>query len=154
VVSDRYTNVSLRSALSRWSSHDNSCRQNNVTELYSLIKFLRIKPLSNWTTFNEQVAKPITSGRGAGVAMKRLQVVLKRIMLRRKKTDTVNGKTLIDLPNRTVEVVACPFDPYEQAFYTALEAKMESALDKLMSRDNGNKAYMSVLLLLLRLRQG
>ena len=48
-------------------------RQNNVTELYSLIKFLRIKPLSNWDTFNIQIAKPVNSGRGAGRAMQRLQ---------------------------------------------------------------------------------
>ena len=51
-------------------------RQNNVTELYSLIKFLRIKPLSNWETFNVQIAKPVNSGRGAGRAMKRLQASL------------------------------------------------------------------------------
>jgi Superfamily II DNA/RNA helicases, SNF2 family len=49
-------------------------RQNNVTELFSLIKFLRIKPLSNWEEFNEKIAKPVKSGRGANRAMKRLQV--------------------------------------------------------------------------------
>lgn len=49
-------------------------RQNNVSELYSLIKFLRIKPLSNWDTFNAQIAKPVNSGKGASRAMKRLQV--------------------------------------------------------------------------------
>ena len=49
-------------------------RQNNVTELYSLIKFLRIKPLSNWDTFNNQISKPVNTGRGASRAMKRLQV--------------------------------------------------------------------------------
>jgi SNF2 family DNA or RNA helicase len=47
-----------------------------VVELYSLIKFLRIKPLSNWDTFNTQIAKPVKSGRGANRAMKRLQVSL------------------------------------------------------------------------------
>lgn len=51
-------------------------RQNNVVELYSLIKFLRIKPLSNWDVFNEQIGKPVQNGRGAGTAMKRLQVLL------------------------------------------------------------------------------
>lgn len=48
-------------------------RQNSVEELYSLIKFLRIKPLNDWPTFKEQVAQPIKNGRAAR-ALKRLQV--------------------------------------------------------------------------------
>lgn len=127
--------------------------QNNVTELYSLIKFLRIKPLSNWDTFNTQIAKPVNAGKGASRAMKRLQVVLKQIMLRRQKDQILNGKPLIELPKRTVNIISCPFDPSELAFYNALENKMEHVIEKLMSQNKGNNAYMSVLLLLLRLRQ-
>ena len=127
-------------------------RQNNVTELYSLIKFLRIKPLSNWNTFNEQIAKPVNSGRGASRAMKRLQVVLKQIMLRRRKDQTLNGKALIELPKRTVEIVTCNFDDSERLFYDSLESKMEGVIEKLMASKGGN-SYISVLLLLLRLRQ-
>lgn len=48
-------------------------RQNSVEELYSLIKFLQIRPLNEWTTFNEQIAKPVKNGRSVR-AMKRLQV--------------------------------------------------------------------------------
>lgn len=129
-----------------------TCRQNNVTELYSLIKFLRIKPLSNWDTFNQQIAKPVNSGRGASRAMKRLQVVLKQIMLRRRKDQTLNGKALIDLPKRLVNVIPCDFDSSERAFYDSLETKMEGVIEKLMSTKGGN-SYISVLLLLLRLRQ-
>jgi SNF2 family DNA or RNA helicase len=57
-----------------YSRTDGNYRQNNVTELYSLIKFLRIKPLSNWEQFNDQIARPVSSGRGASRAMRRLQV--------------------------------------------------------------------------------
>lgn len=49
-------------------------RQNNVVELYSLFRFLRIKPFSDWAIFNEQIAKPIANGRGGTRAMKRLHV--------------------------------------------------------------------------------
>ncbi|KAH9474606.1 putative ATP-dependent helicase [Psilocybe cubensis] len=130
-------------------------RQNNVTELYSLIKFLRIKPLSNWDTFNEQIAKPVNSGRGASRAMKRLQVVLKSIMLRRRKDQTMNGRALIELPKRNIEIISCPFDDAEQEFYDSLESKMESVIENLMASSNsgGGNTYISVLLLLLRLRQ-
>ncbi|KAH7871361.1 SNF2 family N-terminal domain-containing protein [Lentinula edodes] len=130
--------------------------QNDVTELYSLLKFLRIKPFSVWERFNEQIAKPVKNGRGANRAMKRLQVVLKQIMLRRRKDDTINGKILINLPKRTVNVVSCPFSPSEQQFYTNLETKMSDVMEQLVedAQKAGVKAnYMSVLLLLLRLRQ-
>ncbi|KAJ7461525.1 SNF2 family DNA-dependent ATPase [Mycena latifolia] len=128
--------------------------QNSVDELFSLLKFLRIKPLNDWERFNTQIAKPVKSGKGAGRAMKRLQVVLQQIMLRRTKTQQLNGKALVDLPPRTVTVVSCAFDASEQAFYTALESKMEDVIEKIMRQSGGGgSAYIGVLLLLLRLRQ-
>ncbi|KAF9453312.1 hypothetical protein P691DRAFT_658741 [Macrolepiota fuliginosa MF-IS2] len=126
--------------------------QNNVIELYSLLKFLHIRPWHQYDIFNRDLAQPIKSGRGAGTAMKRLQVILKQIMLRRRKDDVLNGKKLIDLPKRTVEIISCPFDASERAFYDSLETKMDDVLEKLMNQEKGNK-YISVLLLLLRLRQ-
>jgi SNF2 family DNA or RNA helicase len=74
-------------------------------------------------------------------------------MLRRRKDDIINGKKLIELPKRTVEVVSCLFDASERTFYESLENKMDEVLEKLLNQDKGNK-YISVLLLLLRLRQG
>ncbi|KIL66062.1 hypothetical protein M378DRAFT_75691 [Amanita muscaria Koide BX008] len=127
--------------------------QNNVQELYSLFKFLRIRPLNDAQAFDVQIGKPLTTGRNAGQALKKLRAVLTQVMLRRTKDQTLNGEKLIDLPARNVNVVSCDFDSAEQEFYTALETKMESVLQKLMASDAGNKSYMSVLLLLLRLRQ-
>lgn len=50
-------------------------RQNNVEELYSLLNFLRIRPLNDWETFNNQINKPVKSGKSVR-AMKRLQVLI------------------------------------------------------------------------------
>jgi len=75
VVLDWYPHVSYQSFRARSPSMtEDVSRQNNVVELYSLLKFLRIKPFSNWNSFNVQIAKPVSSGRGGGAAMKRLQV--------------------------------------------------------------------------------
>ena len=82
------------------------------------------------------------------------QVVLQQIMLRRRKDQTLNGEVLIKLPKRTVQVISCKFDDSESRFYDALESKMEGVIEKLMSSGQGNSSYISVLLLLLRLRQG
>ncbi|KIJ59865.1 hypothetical protein HYDPIDRAFT_117943 [Hydnomerulius pinastri MD-312] len=124
--------------------------QNTVEELYSLIKFLRIRPLNDWQTFNEQIAKPVKSGR-PGRAMKRLHVVLKSVMLRRTKNQILNGKPLLQLPDRILELVECKFDASEKAFYKRLETRMSSEVDKLVQAENVN--YTHVLVLLLRLRQ-
>jgi SNF2 family DNA or RNA helicase len=75
-------------------------------------------------------------------------------MLRRRKDQTLNGEILIHLPKRTVQVISCKFDDSEDYFYNALESKMEGVIEKLMSSGKGNNSYISVLLLLLRLRQG
>lgn len=82
------------------------------------------------------------------------QVVLCQIMLRRRKDQIINGKALIELPKRTVNVVSCVFDASEKNFYDSLETKMESVVEKLMATNKGKNNYISVLLLLLRLRQG
>ncbi|TRM67085.1 SNF2 family N-terminal domain-containing protein [Schizophyllum amplum] len=128
--------------------------QNNVSELYSLFEFLRIKPLNDLEHFNTHIANPLKNGRGATRAMKRLQVVLKAVMLRRTKDQMLNGKRLIELPPRNLTIVSCPFSVQEQIFYENLEAKMGDTVKNLMeSGEGGGQAYISVLLLLLRLRQ-
>ncbi|KAI0364994.1 hypothetical protein BV20DRAFT_955118 [Pilatotrama ljubarskyi] len=125
--------------------------QNNVEEIYSLIKFLRISPLNDWPTFNSSIAKPVKAGKPVR-ALKRLQVVLQKIMLRRTKTTLINGKPILQLPDRIVQVVDCEFDDDERAFYLSVEQKVQSSLEKLQQGDI-NKAYTHVLTLLLRMRQ-
>ena len=77
-------------------------------------------------------------------------------MLRRQKTDKLNGKVLIQLPARNISIVSCPFDPQEKVFYESLETKMQETLEKILEKQGqGNgSVYISVLLLFLRLRQG
>jgi SNF2 family DNA or RNA helicase len=82
------------------------------------------------------------------------QVILKAIMLRRKKDHILNGKPILQLPDRTVNVVKCDFDPEEYAFYMALESKMSTEVDKLMNAGEAQKNYTNILVMLLRLRQG
>ncbi|OAX34772.1 hypothetical protein K503DRAFT_774190 [Rhizopogon vinicolor AM-OR11-026] len=126
--------------------------QNTVDELFSLLKFLRARPLNDWQTFNEQIAKPVKAGRPVR-AIKRLHVVLKSIMLRRTKDHLLNGKPIITLPARNLSVVQCKFDTDERAFYKTLSERMATELDKLVQADEASKNYTHVLLMLLRLRQ-
>ncbi|CAE6481662.1 unnamed protein product [Rhizoctonia solani] len=126
--------------------------QNSVEELYSLFKFLGVRPLNDWDQFRTTIAQPVKQGRSTR-AMKRLHVVLKAIMLRRTKDMTIDGAPLLNLPGRNVDTVMCDFDEDERAFYQALEQKTELTLNKFIRAGTVMKNYTSVLLLLLRLRQ-
>lgn len=128
-----------------------------------------MKPLNDWAEFKDRIVDPLKKGRSKA-PMKRLhvctpvfvthcmlnailQAVLKFIMLRRSKDDTVNGKTILDLPPKIIEVVHCDFSPDERRFYRTLEAKMAGELERLTKTED-NRSYMHMLTLLLRMRQG
>lgn len=82
------------------------------------------------------------------------KVVLRAIMLRRRKTDVLNGKPLIELPERHLSIVPCEFDEDEREFYFALENKIDEAMQKFVKSGEVMKNYTNVMVLLLRLRQG
>nr|KIR45923.1 hypothetical protein I312_04893 [Cryptococcus bacillisporus CA1280] len=125
---------------------------NNVEELFSLFQFLRAKPLDDWHVFKERISSLVKDGR-TKLAMKRLHVVLKAIMLRRTKDAEIDGKKILNLPGRTVQVLPCAFDADERAFYDALEQKTTLTFNKFVKSGTANANYTSVLTLLLRLRQ-
>ena len=75
-------------------------------------------------------------------------------MLRRRKTDVINGKPLIELPERHLSIVSCDFDEDERQFYFALENKIDEAMKKFVKSNEVMKNYTNVMVLLLRLRQG
>ena len=73
-------------------------------------------------------------------------------MLRRTKNQILNGKPLLELPERILELVECTFTASEKEFYRLLETRMTSEVNKLVQSEHVN--YTHVLVLLLRLRQG
>ena len=139
--------------------------QNNLDELQSLIKFLRIKPYNELAVWREQITKPMSSGRG-GIAMKRLQFFLKAFMKRRTKDvlkaeGALNpgGKADVEgrpnhgfkITERKIEKIVAKFTDKEKKFYEGLEQRTDQSLEKMMSGQTMN--YASALVLLLRLRQ-
>lgn len=149
--------------------------QNNVDELYSLLRFLRIQPLSDYPTFKKTISIPIMNGETA-IAMNRLKAVLMAVMLRRTKsvlgsstatqdengqetqptqasdeTSTLSTKLTLKLPKREKLDLLLQFSDHERALYELLMKRSKEAIDSM----TGNQSrYMNMLCLLLRLRQG
>jgi hypothetical protein len=100
-------------------------------DLYSLFEFLGkiVNPLHHFSEFKAKIADPLKNNGRQKIAFARLsvrflspfccpseadadgdeQIVLKAVMLRRRKTDTVDGKPLIVLPAREIIEVKSPF---------------------------------------------
>ena len=139
--------------------------QNNLDELQSLIKFLRVKPYDDLSVWRDQITRPMSSGRGS-IAISRLQVYLKAFMKRRtkdvlKQEGALNpgGKATaagevnngFKVTERKVEDVITEFSEEERRFYKRLEDRTDKSLEQMMEDDN--LSYASALVLLLRLRQ-
>lgn len=86
-------------------------------------------------------------------AMKKLQAVLKAILLRRTKQSQIDGKPILVLPEKTEVVSNAIFNEDEQEYYTSLEKKTQLQFNKYLKAGTIGKNYSNILVLLLRLRQ-
>ncbi|KAL8909935.1 MAG: hypothetical protein Q9171_004756 [Xanthocarpia ochracea] len=129
--------------------------QNNVTELYSLIRFLHIKPYSDFNKFSIDFSRPLknTYEGDKKKAMQKLQALLKAILLRRDKKSTIDGRPILNLPERTTESQHAAFSDAEHEFYNAVESKTQLQFNKYLRAGTVGRNYSNVLVLLLRLRQ-
>ncbi|KAF5619305.1 DNA repair RAD16 [Fusarium sp. NRRL 52700] len=127
---------------------------NGIIELYSLVKFLGIKPYSEWDGFRQGFG--VLFGRNGDpkhMAMEKLQALLKAIMLRRKKSSKLNGKPILVLPEKTEEIIYAELSPEERDFYSQLEKHTRVQFSKYLREGTVSKNYSNILVLLLRLRQ-
>eukprot|EP00123_Amoebidium_parasiticum_P010980 comp20442_c0_seq1/m.25985 comp20442_c0_seq1/g.25985 ORF comp20442_c0_seq1/g.25985 comp20442_c0_seq1/m.25985 type:complete len:1073 (-) comp20442_c0_seq1:89-3307(-) len=121
--------------------------QNNLEELYSLFHFLKLQNYGDWSWFKTQIKA--RSDRN----IKRLQAIMTQVCLRRLKTMKYQGKPLIELPKRIINLSAHQFTADEQEFYTALETRAQIRFNTYVREGTVMKNYSHILVLLLRLRQ-
>lgn len=146
-------------AISRWCLTGTPL-QNDAYEMFSLIHFLRVPPFDEFQHFKDKIGEPLKSNNQNRVnwGMKRLCFVLQTIMLRRtKEAKTDDGKPILNLPKRNLELIELEFDsPQEKEFYIGLQERIKQAFEKEeeQQRATGKKTNMiASLVLLLRLRQ-
>ncbi|XP_062107990.1 helicase-like transcription factor CHR28 isoform X2 [Humulus lupulus] len=125
--------------------------QNTIDDLYSYFRFLRYDPYAVYKSFCNTIKVPIS--RNAVQGYKKLQAVLRAIMLRRTKGTYIDGEPIINLPPKTVCLSKVDFSSEERAFYTQLEADSRSQFKAYAAAGTVNQNYANILLMLLRLRQ-
>ncbi|KAL0347599.1 UNVERIFIED_CONTAM: Helicase-like transcription factor CHR28 [Sesamum calycinum] len=94
--------------------------QNSVDELFSYFRFLRYDPYDKYKTFGSSIKALIS--RDSVKGYKKLQVVLRNIMLRRTKGTLIDGEPIITLPPKKIHLTRVDFSLEERTFYNKLEA--------------------------------
>ncbi|XP_015873517.3 DNA repair protein RAD5A isoform X1 [Ziziphus jujuba] len=126
--------------------------QNNLEDLYSLLRFLRVEPWGHWAWWNKLIQKPFEEGDERG--LKLVQSLLKPIMLRRTKfTTDREGRPILVLPPADIQVMYCELTEAEKDFYDALFKRSKVKFDQFVEQGRVLHNYASILELLLRLRQ-
>ncbi|XP_006349076.1 putative SWI/SNF-related matrix-associated actin-dependent regulator of chromatin subfamily A member 3-like 2 isoform X2 [Solanum tuberosum] len=126
--------------------------QNNLEDIYSLLRFLRVEPWGSWAWWNKLIQKPFEEGDERG--LKLVQSILSLIMLRRTKSSTDReGRPILVLPPADIQVIYCELTEAERDFYDALYKRSKVKFDQFVEQGRVLHNYASILELLLRLRQ-
>uniref|UniRef100_A0A3P9JC77 Transcription termination factor 2 n=1 Tax=Oryzias latipes TaxID=8090 RepID=A0A3P9JC77_ORYLA len=106
--------------------------QNNLLDMYSLLKFLRCSPFDEYKLWKAQVDNGSNRGR------ERLNILMKALLLRRTKDQLDStGKPLVSLPNRTCKVHQLHLSEEEQTVYDVVFAQSRSTLQNYLKRHEG-----------------
>ncbi|KFV15041.1 Helicase-like transcription factor, partial [Tauraco erythrolophus] len=125
--------------------------QNSVKDLWSLISFLKLKPFTDREWWHRTIQRPVTMGVPGG--LERLQSLIRRITLRRTKTSKVEGKPILDLPERKVLIQHVTLAEEERQIYQSVKKEGKAVISRFFSEGTVLAHYADILGVLLRLRQ-
>ncbi|ETI23878.1 hypothetical protein G647_05685 [Cladophialophora carrionii CBS 160.54] len=128
---------------------------NETEEMFSLVKFCRIRPYCDWERFRKDIAAPLKRRYEAQQerGMATLQALLRAILLRRTKQSNIHGQPILQLPPKETTEDRVVFLEDQREFYFALENSAQIQMNRYLQRGTVGRHYANILVLLLRLRQ-
>ncbi|XP_069862535.1 transcription termination factor 2 [Dipodomys merriami] len=103
--------------------------QNNLLDMYSLLKFLRCSPFDEFSVWKSQVDN------GSKKGGERLSILTRSLLLRRTKDQLdAMGKPLVMLPQREFQLHQLKLSEDEQTVYNVFFARSRSALQSYLKR--------------------
>jgi DNA repair protein RAD5 len=127
--------------------------QNHLDDLFSLLHFLRLSPLDEYTYWRRQILRPLVEQKDMR-ALHRLHGALQPLLLRRTKASKgADGQPIVKLPPRTLVLERLLFTPEEKDFYDALRTQSKVRFDAFVAEGRVLNNYASVLAMLQQMRQ-
>ncbi|NXJ77468.1 TTF2 factor, partial [Trogon melanurus] len=103
--------------------------QNNLLDMYSLLRFLRCSPFDEYKVWKYQVDNNTRKGG------ERLSLLTRSLLLRRTKDQLDSaGKPLVSLPQRSTQLHQLKLSAEEQSVYNVLFARSRSTLQSYLKR--------------------
>ncbi|XP_054019874.1 transcription termination factor 2 [Dryobates pubescens] len=103
--------------------------QNNLLDMYSLLRFLRCSPFDEYKVWKYQVDNNTKKGG------ERLSLLTRSLLLRRTKDQMdSSGKPLVPLPQRSTQLHRLKLSAEEQSVYNVLFARSRSTLQSYLKR--------------------
>ncbi|KAL1667297.1 SNF2 family N-terminal domain-containing protein [Schizophyllum commune] len=124
---------------------------NGLQDAYGMFRFLQVRPWYDLKEFQQHIG--LLERKNPQLAVSRLQAIFRTCLLRRMKNTKLDGKPLIDLPEKVVELTRLFFSEEERSVYTQVETKTQNQFNRFLRAGTVLKNYHQVLVLLLRLRQ-
>ncbi|BEI81856.1 hypothetical protein CcaverHIS002_0210160 [Cutaneotrichosporon cavernicola] len=125
---------------------------NRLDDLYSLLHFLRLEPWGLYSFFRSFVTIPFLNQDPKAINV--VQFILESCLLRREKNmRDKDGRLVVDLPPKTVDVQVLDFSRTERQIYKQLETRARKRFIELDADGKAMSHYTSILAMLMKLRQ-
>lgn len=125
--------------------------QNTAFDLFTLMAFLHFEPFSIKSFWNSLIQRPLSQGNKSGSS--RLQALMEAIALRRTKDMKINGRSLVELPPKDVQIHPVELSDEERELYDSVETEGGKVVQNLINSGTVLNNYSSILQIILRLRQ-
>ncbi|CAO2655269.1 Nn.00g103330.m01.CDS01 [Neocucurbitaria sp. VM-36] len=126
---------------------------NRLEDLFSLVRFLKVEPWSNFSFWKTFITVPFESGDFIR-ALDVVQTVLEPLVLRRTKDmKTPDGEALVPLPTRTIDVEKIVLSQDERDVYDHIYMRAKSVFTANAEAGTLLKSYTTIFAQILRLRQ-